>query len=100
MLMPMVAPLNSRGFGTAAVLAAVSATATFVDDLGVLNDYNGALFCFCFATMAPVLVGSSDPNQSRAKLLAVLVLGTGVSVFGFLHPSNLAKDLRCFVRLR
>lgn len=100
MLMPMVAPLSRRGWGTAAVLAAGCATATFVDDLGVLNVYNGALFCFCFATMAPVLVGFSDPKQSRVKLVGVLILGTGVSVFGFVQPSNLAEDLRCFWRLR
>jgi hypothetical protein len=96
MIMPMVAPLKQRGMATAAVIFAVWVTALFVTDLGVLNVYNGAFSCFCYSTLAPVLVGYSDPRLPRSLLATVFVVGLALSLAGaIVDPSNHAKELRC-----
>jgi amino acid permease len=96
MLMPMVAPVSRPTLVTGAVILAVWATAVFVTDLGVLNVYNGAFSCFCYSTMAPVLVGLSDPQRSRVLLAGIFILGLVLSLSGaIVDPSNHAQELRC-----
>merc|ERR1719240_1237561 len=93
MLMPMVAPMARRNSLTGVVILAVWATALFVTDLGVINVYNGAFSCLCFSTLAPVLVGLSDPQQSRALLAAVFIVGVALSLSGaIVDPSNHAQE--------
>eukprot|EP00928_Gymnodinium_smaydae_P061916 TRINITY_DN45887_c0_g1_i1.p1 TRINITY_DN45887_c0_g1~~TRINITY_DN45887_c0_g1_i1.p1 ORF type:complete len:505 (+),score=4.03 TRINITY_DN45887_c0_g1_i1:54-1517(+) len=107
LLMPMVAPVrHSDRFGRfadsigIAIVIASSCISLSVQDLGVLNVFNGALMVGVFVGIIPGLVGIYLLKHSVVALSMLIVVAVVTSLFGFVFTSNFVADVSgdsCFL---
>jgi len=113
MMSPMIAPIRNSDVAaklgmnsdvvvnvtTVAIVAAVTFTAFFLTDLGILNIVNGAMSLGLFVALAPGLIGlnllgtkSQHPGW-RLAMYALIGGGIAMSILGLVYTDNYAAKL-------
>lgn len=115
MLYPMVAPIractepiagmsidSAVACATSVIVVAAMVTALFVNDLGSVNTFNGAMSSAIFVALVPCAIGLASLDCrafGRLALFTLLLVGLAFAAGGMIFSDNYVDQMKCFLQV-